>query len=93
MSENQEKDKDEPYSRTVFWLGLGCLIFVPIFKITTGLPPFMGIIFGLAILWLFTDIVHSKYEDRQHLMVPNVMAKIDVSSVLFFLEFYSALML
>lgn len=79
------EEKMEPMGMTVFWLGIGCLIFVPIFKIATGLPPFMGMIFGLGIMWLFTDIVHSRYEDREHLLVPNVMAKIDVSGVLFFL--------
>lgn len=78
-------EKEEPYGRTVFWLGIGCLVFVPIFKVTTGLPPFMGIIFGLAFMWLFTDIVHSKADDRQHLLVPSTITKIDVSGVLFFL--------
>ena len=75
----------EPMGTTVFWLGVGCLIFVPIFKITTGLPPFMGIIFGLGLMWLFTDIVHSRYKDREHLLVPNIITRIDVSGVLFFL--------
>jgi Na+/H+ antiporter NhaD/arsenite permease-like protein len=69
----------------IFWLGIACLVFVPIFKITTGLPPFMGIIFGLGLMWLVTDIVHSRYDDREHLLVPNIMARIDVSGVLFFL--------
>lgn len=82
----QEKDnKMEPMGRTVFWLGLGCLIGVPFFKIATGLPPFMGIILGLAILWLFTDIIHSRYGDRSHLLVPSAISRIDVSGVLFFL--------
>ena len=75
----------EPMSSVIFWLGLGCMILVPIFKIVTGLPPFMGMIFGLGVMWLFTDLVHSKYEDREHLKVPHVISKIDVSSVLFFL--------
>lgn len=83
---NQVKKNDmEPMGSIVFWLGLGCLVFVPIFKITTGLPPFMGIIFGLGLMWLFTDIAHSRYEDRDHLLVPNIMTRIDVSGVLFFL--------
>lgn len=84
LAEKQE-EPEEPCGRIVFWLGLACLVFVPVFKIATGLPPFMGVIFGLAVLWLFTDIVHSKYEDRQHLTVPQIMTKIDVSGVLFFL--------
>jgi NhaD family Na+/H+ antiporter len=80
-----KKKEVEPMGDIVFWLGVGCLVFVPIFKITTGLPPFMGIIFGLGLMWLFTDIVHSRYDDRDHLLVPNIMTRIDVSGVLFFL--------
>ncbi len=75
----------EPMGNVVFWLGIASLIFVPIFKITTGLPPFMGMIFGLGLMWLFTDMVHNRYDDREHLLVPNIMTRIDVSSVLFFL--------
>ena len=75
----------EPMSRTIFWLGMGCLVFVPVLKALTGLPPFMGIIFGLAIMWLFTDIVHSQYTEKSHLKVPYIITKIDMSSVLFFL--------
>lgn len=84
IQQAQENDR-EPMGTAVFWLGIGSLIFVPFFKIATGLPPFMGMIFGLAIMWLFTDIVHSRHENRGHLLVPNVMARIDVSGVLFFL--------
>lgn len=80
-----KKKEIEPMGDIVFWLGVGSLVFVPIFKITTGLPPFMGMIFGLGLMWLFTDIVHSRYDDREHLLVPNIMTRIDVSSVLFFL--------
>ncbi len=83
---NQKEENDiEPMGTAVFWLGVGCLIFVPLFKIATGLPPFMGMIFGLGFMWLFTDIVHSRYEDREHLLVPNIITRIDVSGVLFFL--------
>lgn len=80
-----ESVKVEPMGREIFWLGIGSLIFVPIFKIVTGLPPFMGIIFGLGLMWLITDLVHSRYKDREHLRIPQVMAKIDVSIILFFL--------
>lgn len=75
----------EPMGMTIFWLGIGCLIFVPIFKMMTGLPPFMGIIFGLGLMWLFTDIVHRQYDHRSYLKVPQIMTNIDVASVLFFL--------
>lgn len=85
LQSDSAEELEEPYSRTVFWMGISCLIFVPVFKITTGLPPFMGVILGLGFLWLFTDIVHNKYQDRKHLLVPQIIAKIDIAGVLFFL--------
>lgn len=75
----------QPRSRLIFYLGAGLLIFVPIFKILTGLPPFMGMLFGLSAMWLITDIIHCKYDDRAHLRVPYVLSKVDLSGTLFFL--------
>lgn len=84
-SPNGSAEEIEPMGKTVFWLGIGCLISVPVFKVLTGLPPFMGIIFGLGIMWLVTDIIHRRYDDRDHLRVPYVLTKIDNTGVLFFL--------
>lgn len=81
----EEEEQVEPMGRAVFFLGIASLMFVPIFKIVTGLPPFMGIIFALALMWIFTDFIHSRYTDREHLRVPHIMTRIDVSGVLFFL--------
>lgn len=81
----QEKEEYEPLGKVVFWLGIACLVSVPLFKAATGLPPFMGIIFGMGILWLFTDFVHGNHQNRSHLLMPHVMTKIDVGTVLFFL--------
>ncbi len=71
----------------VFFLGLGALIFVPIFKTITHLPPFMGGLFGLGILWVTTEIIHSKKDDdnKDSLSVVNALRRIDVPSILFFL--------
>ncbi len=74
----------EPEGNFIFWLGIALLVFVPIFKIITGLPPFMGIIFGVGVLWLVTDFIHT-HEDRDHLKLPQIFSKIDISGVLFFL--------
>jgi NhaD family Na+/H+ antiporter len=82
---HEKEEKIEPMGTTIFWLGIGCLIFVPIFKILTGLPPFMGILLGLGIMWLFTDVIHSRYKGREHLRVPTIISHIDLSGVLFFL--------
>ncbi|MEI6437416.1 MAG: sodium:proton antiporter NhaD [Candidatus Omnitrophota bacterium] len=69
--------------RRVFFLGLGSLMFVPVFKGLTGLPPFVGILFGLGLLWLVTDKTHG--DEREHLKVPHALHKIDMASILFFL--------
>ena len=85
VKELDEKDKQmEPMGTFIFFLGLACLIFVPIFKVLTGMPPFMGILFGLSVMWLATDIIH-RSENRAHLTMTNVLARIDLASVLFFL--------
>lgn len=75
----------EPLGQLVFFLGIGLLIFVPIFKILTGLPPFMGMLFALSVLWLVTDVAHRHFEDREHLRVPHILTKVDLSGTLFFL--------
>lgn len=74
-----------PGARLVFFVGMGSLIFVPIFKTLTGLPPFMGVLLGVAVLWLITDRLHHKYEQRHHLRIPAILNKIDTAGVLFFL--------
>ena len=75
----------EPLGNFIFFFGIAILFCVPIFKMVTGLPPFMGILFGLALLWLVTDLLHGKYRDRAHLRMPSILKKIDISSLLFFL--------
>ena len=70
-------------AKRVFSLGIGSLIFVPIFRAVTNLPPFMGVLLGLGIMWVLTDFIH--YQKRDHLKVPSILTRIDFSSVLFFL--------
>ena len=71
----------------IFFLGIGCLIFVPIFKIVTHLPPFLGVLFGVGILWLATDIIHRKkdFDTQKHLTLAYSLSKIDLSSIVFFI--------
>jgi Na+/H+ antiporter NhaD/arsenite permease-like protein len=68
-------------------LGIGALLFVPVFKTITHLPPYMGILFGLGVLWVTTEIMHrSKNEEDKHpLSVVGVLRRVDTTSVLFFL--------
>ena len=71
----------------MFSLGLGILVAVPIFKTVTHLPPFMGILFGLGILWIVGDLVHRKRDEasRQPLTLVHAMSKIDMGSLVFFI--------
>ncbi|MFO1344831.1 MAG: sodium:proton antiporter NhaD [Rhodocyclaceae bacterium] len=70
----------------MFCLGLGILVAVPVFKTVTHLPPFLGILFGLGILWLVGDLIHRKKEDefKQHLTLAHALSRIDMSSLVFF---------
>jgi len=72
---------------TVFILGILGLLFVPVFKTVTHLPPFMGMMMSLGLLWAVTEILHrkKKYEQKYQLSVIGVLRKIDTASVLFFL--------
>lgn len=74
-----------PFSNTIFFLGIGVLILVPFYKAITHLPPYMGILFGLGLLWVITEVLHAGKEDRKHLRITSVLSKIDLSSILFFL--------
>ena len=70
----------------MFCMGLGILIAVPIFKTITHLPPFMGILFGLGILWLVGELLHSKKEEehKERLTLVRALRQIDMSSIVFF---------
>ncbi len=73
--------------RTIFCLGVGGLVFVPIFKSITHLPPFVGILFVLALLWIYTEIFYNGKmleRSREH-RLPSVISHIDMPSILFFL--------
>jgi Na+/H+ antiporter NhaD/arsenite permease-like protein len=73
--------------RFVFWFGIGGLLFVPIFKNISHLPPFMGMLLSLGVLWVVTEILHrNKHDDSKgELSVTYVLRKIDTPSILFFL--------
>ncbi|MDO9187958.1 MAG: sodium:proton antiporter NhaD [Bacteroidia bacterium] len=71
----------------IFFTGLGGLIFVPVFKTITHLPPFMGVLLSLGILWVVTEMIHSQKdeEEKDALSVVHALRRIDVPSILFFL--------
>ena len=71
----------------ILFVGVGALIFVPIFKTITQLPPYMGMLFGLGVLWVLTEIISHKYS-RDGVKMPTAVSTlehIDVPTILFFL--------
>lgn len=96
MKGNLERSKDSAAKNvaaastarnTVFWLGFCSLLFVPVFKSITHLPPYMGILLGLGLLWAITELIHSGKDEAEKgmLSVNHALRKIDTPSVLFFL--------
>ncbi|HEX8517952.1 MAG TPA: sodium:proton antiporter NhaD [Bacteroidia bacterium] len=71
----------------IFFSGLAVLLFVPVFKTITHLPPYMGILLGLGILWILSEIIHKDKDeaDKDIYSVVHALRKIDVPSILFFL--------
>ena len=73
---------------TMLILGVSCLLFVPVFKSLTHLPPFMGIMVGLGIMWVYTELLYRKKVDvaeRDKHRVTQVIRHIDIPTILFFL--------
>ena len=85
------EDLTDGQRKAVFYLGVGGLIFVPIFKTITHLPPFVGILLVLGVLWTVTEVFYSKLPDtnvnKKGTMkrVTNMLTRIDMSTILFFL--------
>jgi NhaD family Na+/H+ antiporter len=71
----------------IFASGVIILLMVPVFKTVTHLPPFMGILIGLGVMWIITEVIHSDKdeEDRQNFTVAYALQKIDTPGILFFL--------
>lgn len=88
QSANENASNTSAFERQLmFWLGLGILVAVPAFKTWTHLPPFMGILFGLGLLWLVGDVVHKEKadEDKAHLTLGHALTRIDLPSIVFFI--------
>lgn len=86
-SERNDSGTEAFERNLMFYLGLGILVSVPVFKALTHLPPFMGILFGLGLLWLVGDLVHRHKDDevKQPLTLAHALGRIDLSSIVFFI--------
>ena len=90
-SQNLPKSEVSQFTKkqrnVIFWLGVGGLVFVPIFKTITHLPPFMGILLVLGLLWTVTEIFHhnTSEDDTMAKRVSDLLSKIDLATIMFFL--------
>lgn len=78
--------------RLMLVMGVAGLLFVPVFKTTTHLPPYLGMLFSLSIIWITTEILHRRRAKgmRGQLVVSRVLKKVDTPTVLFFLGILTA---
>ena len=87
-AETVHNDFTDGQRKAVFWLGVGGLIFVPIFKSITHLPPFVGILLVLGVLWTATELFYRHAnEDNSGMQkrITNIISRIDMGTILFFL--------
>ena len=78
---------DQRWQRLIFFVGIAALVFVPIFKTITHLPPYLGMLFGLSVLWILTEIISRKHS-KEDFTLPTAMKTlehVDSPSILFFL--------
>ncbi|HOH99651.1 MAG TPA: sodium:proton antiporter NhaD [Bacteroidales bacterium] len=90
--DTRKQDTPDREKTLVLIMGVSALLFVPVFKTVTHLPPYMGMLFGLGVLWVITELMHRKKhtEVKSKLTVVAILRKVDVPTVLFFLGILSA---
>ncbi|MDZ4840442.1 MAG: sodium:proton antiporter NhaD [Bacteroidota bacterium] len=74
-----------PGSQIIFFCGLSIMILIPVFKTVTGLPPYLGMMFGMGILWLVAELIHLKSSDEhEKFSAADALSRLDTPSILFF---------
>jgi Na+/H+ antiporter NhaD/arsenite permease-like protein len=92
QSEN-ENSVSTPGERVLMLVaGISGLLFVPVFKTVTHLPPYMGMVFSLGVIWIISEIIHKDKpeEVKSKLKITAIIRKVDIPTVLFFLGILSA---
>jgi len=92
INENEKSLTTKKEQITLLILGLAGLLFVPVFKTITHLPPYMGMLLSLGIIWVVSEIMHKNKpeEIRKQLRVSNVLKRVDTPTILFFLGILTA---
>jgi Na+/H+ antiporter NhaD/arsenite permease-like protein len=87
IKEKHKESLSTTEQNILFFAGIGALIFVPVFKTFTNLPPYLGMLFGVAVIWILTEIMHKgKPSDiKIPLSVNSALHRIDTATILFFL--------
>ncbi|MBQ8498495.1 NhaD family Na+:H+ antiporter [Chlamydia sp.] len=86
LVEDFDREPALPKSNLIACVGFGSLLMIPMWKAVLGVPPFMGALLGLGLVWLVSDWIHSPHgEGRSHLRMPHILTRIDISSVTFFI--------
>lgn len=85
--EDKHHNKEVKGSKLMLIAGVLGLLFVPVFKTVTHLPPYMGMILSLGVVWLISEYLHpdENFEDKHHYSAHNALSRIEMSSILFFL--------
>lgn len=85
LEENSVAEKKD--GKIILFAGIGFLLFVPVFKTVTHLPPFMGMLLALGLMWVITTFLHKGKDDKEvgELGVANALQRVDTPSILFFL--------
>ncbi|MBC35651.1 MAG: sodium:proton antiporter [Bacteroidetes bacterium] len=93
LSDEDSKDYTTPFERRlILIMGVCGLLFVPVFKTLSHLPPYMGMLFSLGVIWVTTEIMHrnKSAEYRKKLTVINVIKKVDIATIFFFMGILTA---
>jgi len=88
LEEGESQEFTSSFERKLLLImGVGALLFVPVFKTVTHLPPMLGMLFGLGVIWATTEIMHRKkpLEDRRKLTVIGILRKVDMATIFFFM--------
>jgi len=88
LAEGETKEFTSAFERKLLLImGVGALLFVPVFKTVTHLPPYVGMLFGLGVIWATTEIIHrhKPLEDKRKLTVLGILKKVDTATIFFFM--------